>query len=131
MPPMEERLKTYLRKMEEQAALWEKNSVQGMSEQDKKQMLDDMLIQIGFFQHERLIHLIVTVTFALLTIIAIMGTLIVPQPALFALVLLLLVLLIPYIRHYYILENGVQKLYQYYDKFVMYLHMNYTIDITK
>lgn len=128
---MEERLKTYLRKMEEQAALWEKNSVQGMSEQDKKQMLDDMLIQIGFFQHERLIHLIVTVTFALLTIIAIMGTLIVPQPALFALVLLLLVLLIPYIRHYYILENGVQKLYQYYDKFVMHLHMNYTIDITK
>ena len=117
--PMEERLKTYLAKMEEKAALLEKNSGQGMSEQEKKQMLDDMLIQIGFFQHERLIHLIVTVTFALLTIIAIMGTLIVPQPALFALVLLLLVLLIPYIRHYYILENGVQKLYQYYDKFVI------------
>ena len=117
--PMEERLKTYLAKMEEQAALWEKNSGQSISEQEKKQMLDDMLIQIGFFQHERLIHLIVTVTFALLTIIAIMGTLIVPQPALFALVLLLLVLLIPYIRHYYILENGVQKLYQYYDRFVI------------
>ena len=117
--------------MEEQAALWEKNSGQGMSEQEKKQMLDDMLIQIGFFQHERLIHLIVTVTFALLTIIAIMGTLIVPQPALFALVLLLLVLLIPYIRHYYILENGVQKLYQYYDKFIMYLHINNTIEFTK
>ncbi|MBD5521084.1 MAG: hypothetical protein HDR03_07645 [Lachnospiraceae bacterium] len=116
---MEERLKTYLAKMEEQAALWEKNSGQSISEQEKKQMLDDMLIQIGFFQHERLIHLIVTVTFALLTIIAIMGTLIVPQPALFALVLLLLVLLIPYIRHYYILENGVQKLYQYYDRFVI------------
>ena len=128
---MEERLKTYLAKMEEQAALWEKNSGQGMSEQEKKQMLDDMLIQIGFFQHERLIHLIVTVTFALLTIIAIMGTLIVPQPALFALVLLLLVLLIPYIRHYYILENGVQKLYRYYDKFIMYLHINNTIEFTK
>ena len=128
---MEERLKTYLAKMEEQAALWEKNSGQGMSEQEKNQMLDDMLIQIGFFQHERLIHLIVTVTFALLTIIAIMGTLIVPQPALFALVLLLLVLLIPYIRHYYILENGVQKLYRYYDKFIMYLHINNTIEFTK
>ena len=131
MNHMEERLKTYLAKMEEQAALWEKNSGQGMSEQEKKQMLDDMLIQIGFFQHERLIHLIVTVTFALLTIIAIMGTLIVPQPALFALVLLLLVLLIPYIRHYYILENGVQKLYRYYDKFIMYLHINNTIEFTK
>ena len=89
MNSMEERLKTYLAKMEEQVALWEKNSGQDIGEQEKKQMLDDMLIQIGFFQHERLIHLIVTVTFALLTIIAIMGTLIVPQPALFALVLLL------------------------------------------
>ncbi len=116
--PMEERLKTYLAKMEEQAALWEKNSGQGMSEQEKKQMIDEMLIQIGFFQHERLIHLIVTVTFALLTIIAIMGTLIVPQPALFALVLSLLVLLIPYIRHYYILENEVQKMYGQYDQMV-------------
>ena len=131
MNSMEERLKSYLAKMEEQAVLWEKNNGQGMSEQEKKQMLDDMLIQIGFFQHERLIHLIVTVTFALLTIIAIMGTLIVPQPALFALVLLLLVLLIPYIRHYYILENGVQKLYRYYDKYIMYLHTNCTIELTK
>ena len=26
------------------------------------------------------------------------------------------VLLIPYIRHYYILENGVQRLYEYYDQ---------------
>ena len=52
----------------------------------------ELLIQIGFFQHERLIHLIVLV-----------------------LSLLFLVLLIPYIRHYYLLENGVQKLYEYYD----------------
>ena len=28
----------------------------------------------------------------------------------------LLVLLIPYIAHYYLLENGVQKMYQQYDK---------------
>ena len=55
-----------------------------------------LLIQIQFFQHERLIHLIVT--------------------ALLALDILFLVLLIPYIFHYYRLENGVQKLYEYYDK---------------
>ena len=113
---MEERLKSYLEKMEQQSMIWEKNNGEGMTEEEKKREIDDMLIQIGFFQHERLIHLIVTVTFAILTIIAIMGTLIAPQPALFILVLLLLVLLVPYVRHYYILENGVQKLYQYYDK---------------
>ena len=33
-----------------------------------------------------------------------------------ALDVLFLVLLIPYIFHYYRLENGVQKLYEYYDK---------------
>ena len=30
----------------------------------------------------------------------------------------LLILLIPYIRHYYILENEVQKMYGQYDKMV-------------
>lgn len=113
---MEERLKNYMAKMEKQAALWEQNDGMDMTEAEKKREIDDMLIQIGFFQHERLIHLIVTVTFALLAIIAILGTLIAPQPALFILVLLLVVLLVPYVRHYYILENGVQKLYQYYDR---------------
>lgn len=113
---MEERLKTYLAQMEKLVEVWENDSENEISKEEKKYEIDEMLIQIGFFQHERLIHLIVTVTFALLTIIAIMGTLFTPQPALFALVLMLLVLLIPYIRHYYILENGVQKLYKYYDR---------------
>ena len=33
------------------------------------------------------------------------------NPALYALLILLLCLLIPYIRHYFLLENGVQRLY--------------------
>ncbi|MCM1144551.1 MAG: hypothetical protein NC318_00975 [Blautia sp.] len=113
---MEERLKQYLAKMEELSAGWGQEDGNAMEAQRKKSQMEDLLIQIQFFQHERLIHLIVTVTFALLTMAAVLGTLFVPQPALFALVLMLFVLLVPYIRHYYILENGVQKLYQYYDK---------------
>lgn len=97
---------------------WERQGEDAMTEQEKKRHLEDLLIQISFFQHERLVHLIVTVIFALLTMLAIVGTLIAPQPALFILIVFLLILLIPYIRHYYILENGVQKLYQYYDKLV-------------
>ena len=115
---MEERLKNYLNKMEKQSAMWKQSNGSDITIEDKNREIEDMLIQIGFFQHERLIHLIVTVTFALLTIIAILGILLVPQPALFILVLLLLVLLVPYVRHYYILENGVQKLYRYYDEFL-------------
>ena len=44
-------------------------------EQTMQEMVQDNLkehlVQVGFFQHERLIHLIVTVTFALLEMLAI------------------------------------------------------------
>lgn len=73
------------------------------------------LTQIGFFQHERLIHLIVTMTFALMTVMTLMGICMTGYLPLVALMVLLLVLLVPYIRHYYILENGTQTLYRYYD----------------
>lgn len=111
---MEERLKSYIAYMEKLSESWDKdNESEGV--QKKNKQMEDLLIQIGFFQHERLVHLIVTITFALLTMLAILGTIIEPQLALFVLILLLVVLLVPYIRHYYILENGVQKLYKYYD----------------
>ena len=68
-------------------------------------------------QEQLLIHLIVTALFALLTILSLFASLLLPkQPVLLALDILFLVLLIPYIFHYYRLENGVQKLYEYYDK---------------
>lgn len=79
-------------------------------------ILQEHLIQIGFFQHERLVHLIVTVTFAILTLISIVAALMVCNPALYVLTLLLVVLLIPYIMHYYTLENEVQKMYEQYDR---------------
>ena len=76
----------------------------------------ELLVQIGFFQHERLIHLIVTVLFALMTILVFLLAVTNFAPWTGVLLLLLLVLLIPYIKHYWLLENGTQKLYQYYDK---------------
>ena len=76
----------------------------------------ELLTQIGFFQHERLVHLIVTALFALLAIIVFVVAVTAFSPWSGLLLLLLLVLLIPYIRHYYILENGVQRLYEYYDR---------------
>lgn len=81
-----------------------------------QELLKEHLIQIGFFQHERLIHLIVTVTFALMEIIAIVATVVSGYMWLFALDFVLMILLVPYIRHYYILENEVQKMYAQYDK---------------
>ena len=77
-----------------------------------------MLIQIGFFQHERLVHLIVTITFALLAVVGLIYICLEQSMGSLALEILFIILLIPYIRHYYILENGVQRIYEYYDKII-------------
>lgn len=83
---------------------------------DYDKLIKEHLIQIGFFMHERLVHLIVTVIFALLTFGALSAFLYFGGIGLFALTLLLIVLLFPYICHYYRLENGVQKMYRQYDE---------------
>lgn len=90
-------------------------------EMDWEKLLEEHLTQVAFFQHERLIHLIVTVLFAILEVLCILGTVILAAMdngniALAIMTILLLVLLIPYIRHYYILENEVQKMYGQYDE---------------
>ena len=108
---MEKRLKTYL-------AMMERMDVSTLSEEQKKAEAEKLFIQIGFFQHERLIHLIVTVTFALLLMLAVIFTALSDSIFCLALPAVILILLVPYIRHYYILENGVQKLYTYYDTLV-------------
>ena len=108
---MEKRLKDYLAWMEEL-------NPEVYSLQEKENLRREVLVQIQFFQHERFIHLIVTVTFAILTVMSVLGFVVTAQIGLLVLTGMLLVLLVPYIRHYYILENGVQKLYQYYDNIV-------------
>ena len=86
------------------------------------EILQEHLVQIGFFQHERLIHLIVTVTFAILTLMSFVASRVVGMPALLARTLLCGVLLIPYIMHYYTLENEVQKMYVQYDRILEQIH---------
>jgi fatty acid desaturase len=76
----------------------------------------DLLVQIGFFQHERLIHLLVTLAFALLMVIFLALMLLTAIWLLAVVFALVFVLLIFYFAHYYRLENGVQKLYSLYDK---------------
>ena len=83
---------------------------------DFKQLLDYHSEKIKFFQHERFIHLIVTVLFAIATVMTILAIVIWQNITLIPLAVLLLVLLIPYIKHYFFLENTVQALYKDYDK---------------
>ena len=85
---------------------------------DWESVIREHLVQISFFQHERLIHLIVTVTFALLEVIVLGLCVVSFTLGVGLLAVALLILLIPYIRHYYILANEVQKMYWQYDKMV-------------
>lgn len=73
-----------------------------------------LLKRIGFYQHERIVHLLVTLAFAVFFLLALMMFLLKGGAGLLVLMALFLVLLIPYIKHYYFLENSVQKLYIYY-----------------
>ena len=100
------------------------NKVQSFMDSDMKdadiekirEVLAEFEIKISYFQHERLIHLIVTVLFAILEIISI--TLILINPSVSALILsgLFLVLVVPYVMHYYFLENSVQHMYKMRDQ---------------
>ncbi len=73
-----------------------------------------LLKRIEFYQHERLIHLLVTLAFAIFFLLSLMMFMLVKQGAILVLSALFLILLIPYIKHYYFLENSVQELYTIY-----------------
>ena len=90
----------------------------GRDDLDWEAVIREHLIQISFFQHERMIHLIVTITFAILEVIVIGLTVVSFTLGVGLLAIALLLLLIPYIRHYYILENEVQRMYRQYDQMV-------------
>lgn len=71
--------------------------------------------KIAFMQHERLVHFLVTMLFAIVLSIFICTFLFTENPALMLLVVIIIVLLGFYIKHYYFLENTVQKMYVIYD----------------
>ena len=77
---------------------------------DKEALAQQLLVRIGFYQHERLIHLIVTMSFAIFFLLSLI--LVSINVYFLALSVLLLVLLVPYIAHYYFLENTTQELYK-------------------
>ncbi len=75
-----------------------------------------LLQRIALYQHERLIHLLVTLAFGVFFLLALLIYMLNGGMALLVLAALFLLLLVPYIKHYFFLENSVQKLYTYYYK---------------
>lgn len=75
---------------------------------------EEIRIKVQDFQHERLIHLLVTLFYTIFTFIFLALSMI---SYLFLIPFTIgIIFLIFYIRHYFFLENGVQYLYKLYDK---------------
>ncbi|MBP3238254.1 MAG: hypothetical protein J6M24_04060 [Lachnospiraceae bacterium] len=74
------------------------------------------LIQLEFFKHERHMHLIVMFLFAMMCFFTVLSC--VDNPMLEKAVIFgaLMILMVPYLMHYYLLENSVQYMYTQYDE---------------
>ena len=91
------------------------NIIKTNNKKNIDKVIEDHLVKIQFYQHERLVHFLVTMLFALLFIITFLYSLKNISIGLVILDLLFLSLLVPYIIHYYKLENSVQYMYKQYD----------------
>ncbi len=85
-------------------------------EVDWKELINYYNFQIKFFQHERLVHLLVTLFTSLVGLGLFVVGLFISSIVLNFLCVVFVLLSFVYIVHYYKLENGVQKLYDLYDK---------------
>lgn len=88
----------------------------GPDNADWGDVIQEHLVQISFFQHERLVHLLVTLAFALMEIISAMVAIVTQHVMAAVLMVLILIPLVPYVFHYYFLENETQRLYAQYDQ---------------
>lgn len=80
----------------------------------EKNDLEELEVKIAFFQHERLIHLLVTLAFAIFALVFLaLGMVSYVFLIIFA---ILIIFLLFYIVHYFFLENHVQYLYKLYDE---------------
>lgn len=83
---------------------------------DLEKLKEEHLIKIGFYQHERLIHLLVTLFYGLFMLLSIVMAYF--NPLALIIMLIFMVFLIFYVRHYFYLENHVQYMYKQYDRIV-------------
>lgn len=94
-------------------------------EEKTKEMLTEFETKISYYQHERLIHLLVTLAFATWLLFEIYCLFVLPSEFLIAGILLVLIffgLTVGYVMHYYFLENSVQKMYHMRDEIRSFLN---------
>ena len=99
-------------------------------EEKTKEILTEFETKISYYQHERLIHLLVTLAFATWLLFEIYCLFVLPTEFLIAGILLVLIffgLTVGYVMHYYFLENSVQKMYHMRDEIRSFLNKDKVI----
>ena len=79
-----------------------------------KEEIEDFLFKMKLFQKERVIHLVITLSYVFFTILFLFLT-----KYIFAMFIIFFILLVFdgfYVYHYFFLENSVQYMYKQYDK---------------
>ena len=109
-------MKAYITDFMNEAVKFIETSLDSLNEEGKKAYLEEYTTKLTFFMHERLIHLIVTVLFAVMEIISITAMSIYTNLVSIVLSVMFMILLIPYVMHYYFLENSVQEMYKIRDR---------------
>ena len=82
------------------------------------EVIEEHLLKISFYQHERLIHFLVTMLFTLLSFGTLLYTINNVSIGFIVLTVGFLCLEVPYIFHYYFLENSVQHMYNQHDELI-------------
>ncbi len=117
-------MKKYMLETKEYIRRFIDEEMNASSEDKIRKVLNEFEKKIAFFQHERLIHLIVTFFFALFLIIE-LYCLFTLDPSFLpvngVLVLIFFILTVAYVFHYYFLENTVQEMYKMRDEITRYL----------
>lgn len=98
---------TYMKAVE--AALENENT-------DFETLKREHLVQIEFIQHERLVHLMVTIMCCLLLFIGLGVFFISGMTAFMAVNGLMLILVFSYLLYYFFIENSTQELYKQYNR---------------
>ncbi len=83
---------------------------------DYEKLRADFLLKLSFFQHERFVHLVVTVMVAIVLFISVIYIFMTGLRLMAALSIILLGLVFAYLIYYYFIENAVMGMYKTYDR---------------
>lgn len=112
-------MKKYVKQVMDAVRKYIDEEMKNAPEEKTREVLAEFETKISYFQHERLIHLMVTLAFAVFLLFEIFTLFVMPIDFIVAgilLVCLFLGLTIGYVMHYYFLENSVQKMYHMRDE---------------